>query len=340
MLYQVQSQFPAQKLSSFRIPAILDYYTELFAVEEIPLLLRDAHRKHHEILPVGEGTNIIWGNSRIKKFGVRLRLSKIRVHKNHHYARINAEAGLVWDDLVAYTVNEGWWGLESLSGIPGTVGATPIQNVGAYGTEIKDVCAYVDAVHLYTGKKRRFLPHECTFGYRTSRFNSQDKGKYIITNVAFNLTRTSQRPLYPSIEKELSILGVKANPMHVRLAVIKIRNEKLPHYKVIPNCGSFFKNPHIPISQAVALRKKYPEMPFFESNDGLVKIPAGWLIDTLGWKGKKIGSLQVYEKNALVLTNPAQIASPEEVQYAEEILKKSVLSHFGILLEREPELIQ
>jgi UDP-N-acetylmuramate dehydrogenase len=251
---------------------------------------------------------------------------------------ISAGAGIVWDKLVESTVNKGLGGLENLSLIPGTVGAAPVQNIGAYGVEVKDTIERVRAISLEDGSVREFTNGECSFGYRNSIFKGELRGKYLITKVYFRLSRKPKLSIeYGSLKEEVSRLG-SISLGNVRKIVINTRMSKLPDPSILGNAGSFFKNPVVSETLAKELMNNNPGLPVFRDLSGTAKIPAGWLIEKCGWKGKRIGDAGVYDKQALVLLNFGKATGKDLFDLSEEI-RKSVFESFGITLEREVEII-
>jgi UDP-N-acetylmuramate dehydrogenase len=289
-------------------------------------------------LILGNGSNILFTRD-YKGTILRPELGGIKVEEqDHKNVIISAGAGVNWDYLVEWTVNEGFGGLENLSLIPGMVGATPVQNIGAYGVEVKDTIEKIKAICIKDGSVKQFSNKECHFGYRDSVFKNELKGKYLITRVYYRLTIN---PLintdYGSLNNEVEKLG-KRSLRNVRQAVINIRRSKLPDPEAIGNAGSFFKNPVVDSSVAEALKKKYPQMPFYPDLSGNIKLSAGWLIDQCGWKGKRIGDAGVHDKQALVLVNLGK-ATGKELYELSEAIKQSVLEKFGVKLDREVEVI-
>lgn len=251
---------------------------------------------------------------------------------------VSAGAGVIWDKLVESTVNNGLGGLENLSLIPGLVGATPVQNIGAYGAEIKETIERVRAISFEDGSVREFTNEECKFGYRDSIFKRELKGKYLITKVYFRLSTHPKLCLeYGSLKEEVNKLG-STSLGNVRKIVIRTRQSKLPDPEQIGNAGSFFKNPFVSDSLVNDLKKKYPKLPVFKDHSGEIKIAAGWLIEQCGWKGKRIGDAGVHDKQALVVVNHGNATGKELFDLSEQI-RKSVEAKFGINLEREVEVI-
>lgn len=254
---------------------------------------------------------------------------------------VSAGGGTVWHPFVQHCVAKGYGGIENLSLIPGTVGAAPIQNIGAYGVEIKDVFEYLEAMELSTGKIRTFRAEDCRFGYRDSVFKHEVKGQFCILKVAFRLTKTQHRlhTTYGAIQETLAAMAVAAPDITaISEAVIRIRTSKLPDPAQLGNAGSFFKNPEVDAAQFSRLEQAFPNIPHFPTSEGRQKIPAGWLIEQCGWKGKRSGDAGCYEKQALVLVNYGQASGEEILDLARTIIA-SVEAKFGITLTPEVNLI-
>lgn len=251
---------------------------------------------------------------------------------------VSAGSGVEWDTFTAWCVEMGFSGPENLSGIPGSVGAVPVQNIGAYGTDVKEIIVKVRAISTSDGKLRIFKNAECGFGYRTSIFKTSARGKYLITRVYFRLRLKFIPKLgYGSLNEEVGKLG-KATLKNVREAVLKIRKNKLPDPFITGNAGSFFKNPVIDNRAARELTDNYPDIPVYDDDSGKKKLAAGWLIEQCGWKGFKSGNAGVHDKQALVLVNLGNARGIEIFELSEKI-RESVKNKFGIQLEREVEVI-
>jgi UDP-N-acetylmuramate dehydrogenase len=251
---------------------------------------------------------------------------------------VSSGAGVNWDDFVEWTVNNGFGGLENLSLIPGKVGATPVQNIGAYGVEVKDFILKVNTINTSDGSLRVFTNNECEFEYRNSVFKNLEKGKYLVTRVYYNLKITPLLNLeYGSLKDEVNRLGT-FTLRNVRQAVINIRRSKLPDPEITGNAGSFFKNPVVHESLACDLKNRYPAMPVYKDKKGFMKLAAGWLIEQCGWKGKRTGDAGVHDKQALVLINYGK-ATGKEIYDLSEQIEKSVYEKFGVRLEREVEVV-
>jgi UDP-N-acetylmuramate dehydrogenase len=286
----------------------------------------------------GSGSNILY-RSDFRGTIILPDIKGIRVTEvNKDAVTISAGAGIEWDNLVEWCVDKDYSGLENLSLIPGKVGAVPVQNIGAYGTEIKDVILRVKCISTIDGSVKYFSNEECRFGYRESIFKKELKGKYLVVRVFFILN-TSLKPNleYGSLNDEIEKLG-KPTLKNIRQAVINIRRSKLPDPEEIGNAGSFFKNPVVEKSLADNLKKKYPEMPCYPGRPGQMKLAAGWLIDKCKWKGFRSGDAGVHNKQALVLVNYGNASGTEIFELSEKI-RVSVLKEFGVGLEREVEVI-
>ena len=309
-------------------------YVEYDSEEELKTLIPTLEG---EVLHMGGGSNLLFKGD----FAGTVLHSAIRgieiVEEKGDEVLVRVGAGEVWDDFVAWAVAQGLGGVENLSLIPGEVGASAVQNIGAYGVEAKDVIALVEAVELQNGQKRVFGTLECDYAYRQSIFKKQLKGKYAITYVTYRLQKTPQLKLeYGNIK---AVLGEKKylTIADVRQAIINIRNAKLPDPKVQGNAGSFFMNPVVSREKFLSIQKDYPNMPFYEVEGG-VKIPAGWMIDQCGWKGKSLGRAGVHDKQALVLVNLGGATSDEIITLCETVCK-DVYEKFGIEIHPEVNLI-
>jgi UDP-N-acetylmuramate dehydrogenase len=261
------------------------------------------------------------------------------VVENEQEIEVRAGAGEVWDDFVAYTVKNSWYGAENLSLIPGEVGASAVQNIGAYGVEAKDLIVSVETVEVETGRKRIFTKEECRYAYRESIFKKDLKGKYIVTYVTYRLSKQPVFNLeYGNVRGELEKRGGEVALENVRKVIIAVREAKLPDPRVQGNAGSFFMNPIIPRRQFEIVQQQYPDMPHYEVDGNRVKIPAAWMIDRCGWKGKQIGRAGVHSKQALVLVNCGGATGDEVIALARRI-QESVLQKFGVAISPEVNFI-
>lgn len=314
-------------------------FVEYASVEELRGLWNAEREAVARALHIGGGSNLLFASdyeglilhSAIKGYTV--------VKETEEEVEVRVGAGEVWDDFVAYTVANGWYGAENLSLIPGEVGASAVQNIGAYGVEAKDLIVSVDTFGLETGEERRFMREECRYAYRESVFKQELKGKYAVTFVTYRLKKHPIFHLeYGNIRAELEKQGCQVDLENVRRIIIAIRQAKLPDPKVLGNAGSFFMNPVVPKMQFEALLAQYPDMPHYPVDDAHVKIPAGWMIDRCGWKGKRVGHAGVHEKQALVLVNCGGATGKEVMHLAEEIVA-SVRERFGVTIRPEVNYI-
>jgi len=324
--------------NTFGIDVKADYFVEYSSIEELQEVLTSEIVTNQPFLHIGGGSNLLF----LKDYsGVILHsalksIEKIREDDNHVYLQVGS--GVIWDDLVAYCVSNDWGGVENLSLIPGEVGAAAVQNIGAYGVEIQDVISEVNAIAKETATVRSFTVEECCYGYRSSVFKSDLKGKYIITSVLFRLDKKPHFKLsYQHLEEEVLKNG-DVNLQTIRQTIIAVRESKLPDTKILGNAGSFFMNPVISKEHFVALQEKHPNIPHYTVSETEEKVPAGWLIDQCGWKGKQIGRAGVHDKQALVLVNMGGATGAEIVHLAEQI-QKSVQVTFGIELTPEVNYI-
>lgn len=320
----------------------LEYSAACFAIlnneREVVSFAAECNTFPPPLLVLGEGSNILF----TKDFGgtvIRINIDGVRIEEDEgDSVVVSAGAGLKWDTFVEWCVDHRLNGLENLSLIPGTVGAVPVQNIGAYGVEASETIVKVLTVEIGTGKTREFSAEECNFGYRSSVFKTSLKGRFMVLRVSFRLSRKFiPRTGYGNLEEELTARG-GYGPGDVREAVISIRRRKLPDPLVTGNAGSFFKNPLIDNIKAAGMLSKYPGMPSFSDPSGKTKLAAGWLIEKCGWKGKRIGDAGVHDKQALVIVNYGKATGRELFELSEKI-KDSVFSEFGIALEREVEVI-
>lgn len=335
MIYR---NYSLKKHNTFGLDYKADWFVPVKSEDEAIALLKKQTSLKKPLFILGGGSNLLFTGN-FHGTIIHPQIEGIRIDgKKPDYVIVSSGAGVIWDNLVKWTVDQGYGGLENLSLIPGLVGATPIQNIGAYGVEVKDVIEKISAISLKDGSSREFNNEECLFGYRNSVFKGRLRGKYLVTNVSFRLkTNPSLNTGYGSLKEETEKLGL-ATLHSVRQAVINIRTTKLPDPAIMGNAGSFFKNPVISSSQAEALRQNWPKLPNYADPSGETKIAAGWLIDQCGWKGKSKGDAGVHENQALVIVNLGNATGKDILNLSEEI-KKSVFEKFGIELEREVEVL-
>jgi UDP-N-acetylmuramate dehydrogenase len=336
---KIQNNYNLSKLNTFGISASAKFFVEINNENDLIELFNTKEFKNSEKLFLGGGSNVLF----TKDFDGLVILNKLKgieiVKEDSKNVVIRSMGGEMWHDLVTFTVERGLWGIENLSLIPGTVGAAPMQNIGAYGAELKNVLENVEAFNLSTGKKKIFNKEECRLGYRDSIFKNELKGKCFISAVTLKLSKLENKNVtYKVLQEYLEKNKIEVkNSKHISDAVSAIRKSKLPDPKIIGNAGSFFNNVFIKPKELKSLQKIYPEVPHFDE-EGVVKIPAGWLIEQCGWKGKKVGSVGVHDKQALVLVNHGGASGEEILKLANEIIK-SVKEKFGLELVPEINLI-
>lgn len=337
----MQENFSLKAHNTFGVDAKAKYFTEVHSAEELIEALNYSKTNTLPLLFLGGGSNILL----TKDFeGLAIKLNLKGIHEdfiNDNEVLVTAKAGENWHEFVMFCLDKNYGGLENLSLIPGNVGTSPMQNIGAYGTEIKDTFVNCTVLNLENLQLETFNLEQCRFGYRDSVFKQEGKGKYVILDVAFKLTRKNHhiKTEYGAITSELENLGIK-NPtiQDVSRAVINIRQSKLPDPKEIGNAGSFFKNPTIPLSQFELLKENFPQIPGYANGD-FVKVPAGWLIEQTGWKGKQIGNVASHKLQALVIINATGNATGKEIFDFSTKIIDSVKGKFGIELEREVNII-
>lgn len=321
--------------NTFGISATSQYFTEIKSLTELQILLQSGLLQHFPFFVLGGGSNVVF-KAQFSGIIVRINLKGIEVAEETEDAvLVKAAAGESWPGFVEYCVEHGWYGVENLTAIPGTVGASPVQNVGAYGVEAKDVIESVEAYEILTGVKHIFSNKECCFDYRSSIFKHELKNRYIVSSVLFRLSKKPVLHLeYGSIRSELEKKGL-CQPLlsDVSRIISRIREDKLPDPAMIGSAGSFFKNPVVPVPQYEMLHEKYPSLSAYPHKDGY-KVAAGWLIEQSGWKGKQLGNVGVYPKQALVLYNLGNCTG-EEVKTMASAIQESVFETFGIQLETE-----
>jgi len=315
--------------------------TEFASINSIQELRDVLNTNPTDLLILGGGSNILLTKD-VEALVLQINLKGISViSRSENSVQIEVAAGENWHELVCWCLNENFGGLENLSLIPGNVGTAPIQNIGAYGVELKDSFVSCEALNIKTKELRTFTKEECQFGYRNSIFKQELKGQYIITSVVFELSNQehSLKTNYGAIETELQNYGIKTPTIQdISKAVISIRNSKLPDPKTIGNSGSFFKNPVVTYSKFEILQTLFPQIQHYKISTDVVKIPAGWLIDTAGFKGKTFGNFGVHAKQALVLVNYGGASGMDILNLSIQI-QKAVKFIFDIDLETEVNIL-
>ncbi len=336
----ILENYSLKSLNTFALDVKARYFVAVQSVEELRAVLADPIYGQLPRLVLGGGSNLLF----TQDFeGIVIKISihgidKVKEDDDHVWLKVGA--GENWHQFVLYCIEHDYAGLENLSLIPGTVGAAPMQNIGAYGVEIKDIFEMLEAVKIEDRSIQTFTNQACEFGYRHSIFKQELKNQYIIASATFRLNKqpiynTSYGAIQETLDKfQIKDLSIRA----ISDAVIHIRQSKLPDPKKIGNAGSFFKNPSIEAGLFARIKEAYPTIPGYEQIDGLIKVPAGWLIEQCGWKGKSIGNAGVHTHQALVLVNRGN-AKGEEIKQLAEAVQASVNEKFGIVLSPEVNIV-
>lgn len=330
--------FQLKNFNTFGINAIARHFVSFSSVHELYELVNK--QIPLPVMVLGGGSNILFtGNFEglVLKNDIR-GIGQVDSDEDHIYVRVGA--GESWHRFVMYCVENDWGGVENLSLIPGNTGASPMQNIGAYGVEIKDVFYSLEAFHLQEKKVVSFSARDCEFGYRDSVFKNRCRNQFVILSVTFRLTRRHRFSIsYGAITEELERMGVKDLSIRaISQAVINIRTSKLPDPAVIGNAGSFFKNPQVPLEQYEELKQKFPSIVGYKADAGHMKLAAGWMIEQCGWKGYRKGDAGCHVKQALVLVNYGNASGKEILDLSDEI-SHSVYRKFGVMLEREVNVV-
>lgn len=338
-MFRFEKNFSLKQHNTFGLDAKARYYFEFTEEEDLPVFLCSFEAwQQLPLLFMGGGSNLLFKGDfeglviHANTPGIKL----LREDKNHIW--LEAGSGEKWDNFVSYCVNCRYGGMENLSLIPGNVGAAPVQNIGAYGVEVKDFVVAVKGFDLLTFQFREIPAEACEFAYRNSIFKNQLKGRFIVTSVVFKLDRFPEFRLnYGDLKAETEKLGTE-NLHHIREAIIAIRRRKLPDPEVLGNAGSFFKNPVMANDKALELKTAFPSVPVYPVGDGRSKIAAAWLIEQCGWKGHREGDAGVHRMQALVLVNYGE-ATGEQIFALSQEIRQSVIDRFSIELEREVQVV-
>jgi UDP-N-acetylmuramate dehydrogenase len=339
----IQSNFSLKKYNTFGIEAKARHFVAVHSVTELETILRENLNETKFIL--GGGSNMLLTQD-IDALVIHIDLKgKKIVNEDDDFVWIESMAGENWHELVLWTINQNFGGLENMSLIPGNVGTTPVQNIGAYGTEIKDTFVSCEAITIATQEMKTFSKEDCHFGYRESIFKHEAKDQFIITSVVFKLTKRNHKIniSYGDITAQLAknnpeVSGLTPTLKDVSNAVIAIRQSKLPDPKELGNSGSFFKNPIIPKADFEKIHALHPEMPHYVISETEVKVPAGWLIEKAGFKGKRFGDAGIHKNQALVLVNYGN-ATGQEILNVSKDIQATLLKEFGIAIEAEVNVI-
>lgn len=324
--------YSLKNYNSFRVNHKANFFLKIENDKSLIDFLSDKKFKNEKKLIIGGGSNILF----TKDYEGVILYSCIKgihiLEENDNHIKLKVGSGENWDDFVKFCVNKNWYGIENLSLIPGSVGAAPIQNIGAYGVEIKDYIYDVNGIDLKNNLKKTYTNKSCDFEYRDSIFKRELKNNFFVTEVTFILNKNKKFTLDYSELKNIN--GQNLTIQNVRDKIIEIRNSKLPDPKLLANAGSFFKNPIINIKIAKNIKEKYNDFKYYQINESMVKISAAWLIEKSGWKGHKEKNIGVYNKHALVLVNYSS-ENGKDIKILSKKIKESVLKKFNVTLEKE-----
>lgn len=342
MSLEFRQNAPLKALNTFGMDVRAAHYCELDSLDDLPALLASAPYRQGPVLWLGGGSNLLFTRD-YPGLVVRVRLQGRRlIEERGDTVLVEAAAGENWHRWVEYALQQGWFGLENLSLIPGSVGASPVQNIGAYGVEVKDRIHQVVCADLQDGGRPVTLANaDCAFAYRDSLFKRAGAGRYLVTAVRFALSRTpALKTGYGDIERQLQQMPSWPNPtpLDVSRAVVAIRSAKLPDPARLGNAGSFFKNPIVSADQAAALVARFPGLPSYPAGEGRAKLAAGWLIDQAGFKGYRQQDAGVHERQALVLVNYGTASGADMHALAQQI-QAAVKARYGVMLEAEPVIL-
>ncbi len=335
----IRNNISLKPFNTFQLDVKARYWTEIHQPDDLLRVMETSVFQREPRFILGGGSNVLFSQD-FPGLVIRNSIPGIsRISGNERHVVLRAGAGVVWDDLVRDTLTKGWAGLENLSMIPGQTGAAPIQNIGAYGVELESVFVTLDAIDLKTGKTVQFDRQMCRFGYRDSIFKSSHKDHYLITHVTLKLNKFPELNLeYGNLKEVLEDDGIgHPDIMDVSRAVRKIRSSKLPDPAVTGNAGSFFKNPVVSEEKFEKLKEIHPEIPSYPAGHQ-IKIPAAWLIDKCGFKGKRIGDAGVHDRHALILVNHGNATGMDLIRLA-KMIQQEVQQHFGVALEPEVNIV-
>ncbi len=333
---EIKENISLRKFNTFAIDVQAKYFASFNSIEKLQGILLLPNFQHESKLILGGGSNMLFTKN-LNALVLKNEISGIEiVEEDDQYVFLKAGAGIAWHELVMYCIRHQFAGVENLALIPGSVGASPMQNIGAYGVEVKEVFHSLEAIHINSKEKVVFTKSDCEFGYRESVFKHALRNQFVISSVTYRLLKKPKYNIsYGAIGKELEAMGVQELSIaSIAQAVMNIRNSKLPNPELMGNAGSFFKNPELPKTQFDVLKIEFPGIVGYMNETEKVKVAAGWLIEQCGWKGYRKGDAGCHDKQALVLVNFGHATGTEIYNLSEEIIS-TVTAKFGILLERE-----
>lgn len=336
----LHANYDLKQRNTFGVSCKARYFVEIKHASSIPILRKDTKLSSLPWMVMGGGSNLLMTHD-LDALVLSCNYDEMKIVKEDQYAVwLSVGAGRSWHELVTYTVDQGWWGLENLALIPGNVGATPVQNIGAYGAEVQDTITRIQSFDLRDGRRIELRKNECNFAYRDSIFKHELAQRVLIHRVTFRLLKQStpnlvHDPLHEAMFSNHANLKLEdITPRMVYEAVIKLRQERIPDPAVLGSAGSFFKNPTIALKHYQQLQLQYPDIPGHKLTNGCIKVPAAWLIEKAQWKGRRIDQVGTYSKHALILVNYGN-ASGKEILSVAEIIREAVINLFSISLEKE-----
>lgn len=337
---QIQRDVDLQSCNTLAVPSRAEFFCSVTTIDDLREALSWVQKRQLPLHLLGGGSNVVL-DPEIPGLMVRMDIrGREVVSQAHDHVVVRIGAGENWHQLVEWALSNGFYGLENLALIPGTVGAAPVQNIGAYGVEVSRFIERVDGVTIPEGEEISLRAEECEFAYRDSVFKNRLRSRFVITAVVLRLSRRFQaHTSYPALQDVLGEGPVTAE--RIFNAVFQVRRSKLPDPETIPNCGSFFKNPIVPWDLYEALAERYPGMPSYDASSNIGparKLAAAWLIDQAGWKGKTVHGIKIHQHQALVLTNPSRLPADVVLDVA-SMIQMEVKAKFGVLLEMEPQRI-
>ncbi|MDX9779118.1 MAG: UDP-N-acetylmuramate dehydrogenase [Patescibacteria group bacterium] len=340
-MLEIKENIDLRPYTTLKIGSLADYFAVLKEEQDLFEAIDFARDNSLNILILGGGSNLLISQP-VKALVLKNEIKGIKkIKEDDERVWLQGQSGELWSAFVYFAIEQGWGGVENLFYVPGTVGAAPIQNIGAYGVELKDTFFELEAIDLKTKERKVFNVNDCEFGYRQSVFKGKYRNRYFVLSVTLRLSKRPQLKLdYGDIKTSLLAKGIEQPSLQELAQTIKeIRDSKLPNPTILPNAGSFFKNPEILEADFIKLQATYPEIKFFPgSKEGLIKIPAGWLIERAGFKGKRFGDLAMYEKQALILVNYGSASAAEALEHIKRV-QTGVQEKFAINLEPEVNII-
>lgn len=331
---EIQHQFSLKAINTIGVEAYALFYAAPENQEELTAVLKEHDHQNLPFMVVGEGSNILFKQD-FEGLILHPKITGIEILEDRgNDLLVQVGAGENWDSFVGYATQQGWFGLENLSLIPGSVGSAPVQNIGAYGVEMKEYFEWLDAWDVYKHQLVRLHRDDCSFGYRSSLFKEGARGRYIILKVTFRLNRIPDLKLNYGNVADVFTKAEGSTPLDLRNVIISIRKEKLPDPAIFGNAGSFFKNPLVEHAIFKCIRVDYKDIPNYPTTENRVKIPAAWLIEKAGWKGKRIGNVGTWPSQSLVIVNYGNATGQEILEFSEKI-REDVDRKFGIYLDRE-----